>query len=227
MKKSIKKKKALQIYQRIRNIVFGIVIAVLTVFVVLIMCARISGGTPTIFGYSLFRVSSGSMVPELKIGDVILTSECDGNLVKTGDIVTYKSTSGSMKGKLITHRVIKDPYDNNGKKYVVTKGDANSLADSPIATSQIQSKLLTKISVLSFIYNAFLTPWGLLLIIGLIIFAFFNEIVILVKAIIGIGYEKEKTESVEDIIKRYQEENNEEKLADLSEESEEDSVGGE
>ncbi len=165
------------------------------------------------------------MEPELEIGDVILTSKCDGNKVKAGEIVTYKSTSGTMKGKLVTHRVVKPPYKSNGETYVVTKGDANNIDDEPITTAQIQAKLITKISILAFIYNIFITPWGLLLIIGLIIFAFFNEIVILAKAITGIGYE-EKTESVEDIIERYQKENAETKASDLNGDTEEESSGG-
>lgn len=225
MKKDKQAGKGRTIYRRIRNIVLGIVIAVLTVIVVLIMYARISGGTPTFFGFSMFRVSSGSMEPELKIGDVIFTGRVDGNTVKKGDIITYKSTSGTMKGKLVTHRVVKPPYENNGQKYVVTKGDANPIDDTPITTDQIQSRFITKISILSFIYNVFLTPWGLLIIIGLIIFAFFNEIVILIKAITGIGYEVEKPESVEDIIERYQKENTEDEKT--SADTEDKSSGGE
>lgn len=171
------------------------------------MYTRISGGTPTLFGVSLFRVSSGSMEPELKIGDVILTGACDGKDVKTGDIVTYLGTSGSMSGKMVTHRVVKAPYTEQGNSYVVTKGDSNPYEDKPILTDRIQSKLITKVSILTFVYNVFITPWGLLILIGLIIFAFFNEILILIRAILGIGYEEETDENVEKIIERYQKEN--------------------
>lgn len=161
------------------------------------------------------------MEPELEIGDVIVMKSCDGLSVKKGDIVTYESKSGEMAGKLVTHRVVKAPYKEKADYYIVTKGDANIGEDEPIGVSQVKGILVTKISILSFIYNIFVTPVGLLIIIALIIFAFFNEIVILVKAILGIGYEDKPKESVDDIIERYQKEslvqNSEEKSNEFSE----------
>lgn len=205
--KEKKPSKWLQTYKLIRNTILGIIIAILAVFIVLVMITRISGGTPTVFGYSMFRVSSGSMQPALEVGDVIITKEFDPMTVKKEDIVTYKSESGSMSGRLVTHRVIRGPYKNKGKFYIITKGDANTSEDDPVRLDQIESKYLFKVSVLKFIYNIFVTPAGLLIVIGLVIFAFFNEIVIFFKAITGMGYEEEPEESVEDIIERYQKEN--------------------
>lgn len=205
--KEKKQSKGLQTYKVIRNTVLGIIIAILAVFIVLVMITRISGGTPCVFGYSMFRVSSGSMQPALEVGDVIITKEFDPMTVQKDDIITYKSESGSMSGKLVTHRVIRGPYKDKGKFYIITKGDSNVSEDDPIRVDQVESKYLFKISVLTFIYNIFVTPAGLLIVIGLVIFAFFNEIVIFFKAITGIGYEDESEESVEDIIERYQKEN--------------------
>lgn len=211
-------------FKLIRNTILGIIIAILTAFIILTMLTRLTGGTPSAFGYSLFRVSSGSMTPVLNVGDVIVTQACDGNEVKKGDIITYKSESGEMSGKLVTHRVVKGPYKENGVSYIVTKGDANPLDDEPITTAQVESKLVTKVSILTSLYNVFVTPWGLLIIIALIIFAFFNEIIIFAKSVLGIGYEEEPKESVEDIIERYQKENAE---GSAHESEEDNSTGGE
>lgn len=208
VKEEKKPSKWLQTYKVIRNTILGIIIAVLAVFIVLVMITRISGGTPSVLGYSMFRVSSGSMTPALEVGDVIITKEFDPMTVKKGDIITYKSESGPMEGRMVTHRVIRGPYKDKGKFYVITKGDSNVSEDDPIRVDQVESKYLFKISILTFIYNIFVTPAGLLIVIGLVIFAFFNEIVIFFKAITGIGYEDEPEESVEDIIERYQKENN-------------------
>lgn len=224
-KKEKKQSKALHIYKVVRNTVLGVVIAVLTAFVILTMVIRLTGGTPTAFGYSMFRVSSGSMTPELEVGDVIITQQFDTSKVRKGDIVTYKSESGTMNGKLVTHRVVKGPYKKGKDIYVVTKGDANMTEDAPIKITQIQSKFLQKISFLKFIYNIFVTPAGLLIVIGLIIFAFFNEIILFFKAVLGIGYEDEPEESVEDIIERYQKEN-QKKLLDSEKDSDEDNNNG-
>lgn len=215
-----REKKGFKTFRIVRNTILGIIIACLTFVIILTMITRLTGGTPSVFGYSLFRVSSGSMEPELKIGDVIVMKSCDGLSVKKGDIVTYESKSGEMAGKLVTHRVVKAPYKEKTDYYIVTKGDANIGEDEPIGISQVKGILVTKISILSFIYNIFVTPVGLLIIIALIIFAFFNEIVILVRAILGIGYEDKPKESVDDIIERYQKEssvqNSEEKFDEFS-----------
>lgn len=225
-KKEKKQSKALRIYKVVRNTILGIIIAILTAFIILTMVIRFTGGTPTAFGFSMFRVSSGSMTPELEVGDVIITREFDTTTVKKGDIITYKSESGAMKDKLVTHRVVKGPYKKGKNLYVVTKGDANFSEDDPIKTTQIQSRFLTKVSFLKFIYNIFVTPAGLLIIIGLIIFAFFNEIVLFVKAILGIGYEDEEKESVDDIIERYMKENKESELPDSENPSDDEANSG-
>ena len=127
--------------------------------------------------------------------------------VKEGDIVTYNGTSGEMAGKLVTHRVKKPPFLKDGEYYIVTKGDANAFADPDVKVSEVFGIVQNKIPVLTFIYNIFVTPWGLLIIIALIILAFFNEIIIFVKSLLGIGCKEEKGESVEDIIERYKNEN--------------------
>lgn len=225
-KKEKKQSKALRIYKVVRNTILGIIIAILTAFIILTMVIRFTGGTPTAFGFSMFRVSSGSMTPELEVGDVIITREFDTTTVKKGDIITYKSESGAMKDKLVTHRVVKGPYKKGKNLYVVTKGDANFSEDDPIKTTQIQSRFLTKVSFLKFIYNIFVTPAGLLIIIGLIIFAFFNEIVLFVKAILGIGYEDEEKESVDDIIERYMKEKKENELPDSENPSDDEANSG-
>lgn len=212
------KKDRFKVLRIIKNIVLGTLIALLTLVLIMSLISRINGSSPSLFGYSLYRVSSGSMAPELGVGDVILVHSCDGMDVKKDDIVTYVATSGAMSGKLITHRVVKAPYQEGSEYYLITKGDANEAEDDPVNVNQIEGKMLTKIGILKYLFDFFVTPWGLLAIIALIILAFSNEIVILVKAIFGIGYQQE--ESVEDIIERYQRENLEKNKQKLPEESE-------
>lgn len=156
------------------------------------------------FGYSVFRVSSGSMTPQLEIGDVILNKQCDPMTIEKGDVVTYNGTEGSLSGKTVTHRVTKPPYKQNGEYYIETKGDANPSADPPVNVSQVSGIMISKVDILSILYSFFITPWGLITIVLLIVLAFFNEIVIFVKTLLG--YKEDKKESVQDIIERYQKE---------------------
>ncbi|MBQ5398997.1 MAG: signal peptidase I [Ruminococcus sp.] len=187
--------------------------------VVFSMIVRLTGGTPSAFGYTVYRVSSGSMRPELEVGDVILVHDTDPMALQKGDIVTYDLLSDTS-GNTITHRVTKPPFEKDGDYYIRTKGDANSYEDNDISITRVRGTLVCKISILSALYNFFITPVGLLTIILLIVLAFFNEIVNLVKAIMGIGFEEEKKESVQDIIERYQKENAQSSLAEEGSESE-------
>lgn len=211
----VKKKDRFKVLRIIKNIVLGVTIAFLTLVLIVSMMSRLMGKAPSLFGYSLYRVSSGSMKPELQIGDVIIVQACDGATVKKDEIVSFVATSGEMNGKLVTHRVYKAPYKEGSVTYVVTKGDANQSADDPIPASQIQGKLLAKIGFLKALFDFYATPWGLITLILLILLAFSNEIVILIKTLFGIGMEPEQ-ESVQDIIERIQKENREKELSEAS-----------
>lgn len=162
--------------KKILNIILSIVLIFLVLVVVLTMVVRITGNTPSIGGYMIFRVSTGSMEPELNVGDVILTKEISSVTdIKEGDIITYQGTSGSYSGKLITHKVITAPYEENGSCYLVTQGIANPEPDPVVADYQVVGIMVTKIPFLGAIYSFFLTPWGLIAAILLILLAFSGE----------------------------------------------------
>ena len=90
------------------------------------------------------------MIPKYQIGDVILVKAKDVNKIKVGDDVTYKGESGSVKGILVTHRVI-DIEENDGKKIFHTKGIANNLEDPAIEGSQINGVVQSKLYILTLI----------------------------------------------------------------------------
>ncbi len=62
------------------------------------------------------------MIPKYQIGDVILVKEKDANNIKVGDDVTYLGEAASVKGLLITHRVI-DIEEKRRKKNFPHKGN--------------------------------------------------------------------------------------------------------
>lgn len=190
-----------------KNAIFAVAMIILVSMIVVTMIARINGGTPSVFGFAIYRVSSGSMDPFLQVGDIILSQECNPMELKQGDVITYNGTSGQFAGLRVTHRVVTEPYKNpdDGRYYIVTKGDDNPVEDTPILTEQVTGKYKGKIVFLKWIYDVFVTPWGLLIIIALIMLAFFNEIVIFVKALLG--YDDEEHEDIQDIIERVKREN--------------------
>ncbi len=189
-----------------KNAIFAVLLVVLVGILIVTMLARVSGKSPSLLGFAVYRVSSGSMEPTLKVGDVILSQKCNPEDLAEGDIVSYEGSVGEFKDKIVTHRVQTAPYKENGEYYLVTKGDNNPAEDSPILFKQVCGKMIQKLDFLAMIYDFFITPWGLISIILLIILAFFNEIIIFVSALLGIE-PKDNNNSVENIIEKYRNEN--------------------
>jgi len=70
-----------------------------------------------------YVVSSGSMIPVLNVGDILIVK--DGNTfnsLKVGDVIVFNRPQGG--DRVIVHRII-EISDRLGEKVIVTKGDAN------------------------------------------------------------------------------------------------------
>lgn len=206
--KRAKVKKTLNVLRVIKNVVCWTMIIVLSFAVITFLLTRFTGGTPSLFGYTLQRVSSGSMVPELEIGDVILSQNVsEANEINVGDIITFdgRDQFGEVN---VTHRVIAAPYAEDGVIKLQTKGDANNIADDPIEFSRVKSIMLKKLSFLRKVYDLFLSPWGLIIFIALLLLVFFDELMNIVRIATG-NYSDEKEESISEIIERIQREDRE------------------
>lgn len=202
--------KIINILIGIKNTFFAVILTLFAVVLVFTMVSRVSGKAPSLMGYSVYRISSGSMEPTLKIGEVILSKECDVTSLKVGDIITYEGEAGEFKDKIVTHRVVREPYYESGNYYLVTKGDDNPADDTPISGDQVLGKMECELGFISALYDFFITPWGLISIILLIVLAFFNEIIIFIKSLIG--FKEEDENSLEKIIERYKKEQEAEAL---------------
>ncbi len=73
--------------------------------------------TPTVFGYSMGIIMSGSMEPELRVDDLVVSRATEGYGV--GDVITFRSGR-----TLTTHRIVGE--DGEG---FITRGDANNTED--------------------------------------------------------------------------------------------------
>lgn len=215
----MKKNKVFRIIKLIKNIICWTLIAVLVFTLVVFFMSRINGSTPSVFGYSIFRVSSGSMEPELMVGDIILDKTVDnpGDL-KVGDVITFKNNDyGDM---LVTHKVIKAPYEENGKLMLQTKGIANEVEDKPICVDNVKGIMICKVDYLDTVYNVFLSPWGLLILIALIVIIFFDEIITIVKILTNNDKSVKDADDINEIIDRLQAEKLKEQAEKVKEQSE-------
>lgn len=215
----MKKNKVFRTINLIKNIICWILIVVLVFTLVVFFTARINGSTPSVFGYSIFRVSSGSMEPELKVGDIILDKVVENpEDLKVGDVITFKSDDyGDL---LVTHKIIKAPYEDNGKLMLQTKGVANELEDKPISTDKVKGIMICKVDYLDTVYNVFLSPWGLLILIALIVIIFFDEIITIVKILTNNDRSVKDADDINEIIDRLQAEKLKEQMEKVKEQTE-------
>ena len=74
---------------------------------------------------SLYTIVSGSMEPNIKVYDVVISKKVKSPKdIKVGDVITFISSSSVSKGMTVTHRVIEVKQGENGVVYR-TKGDNN------------------------------------------------------------------------------------------------------
>lgn len=113
---------------------------------------------PAIFGYKPFIVMSGSMTPIINKGDLIIVKKVDCNLLKTGDIIAFKTEDN----KVITHKINNVDIQNGQKKYI-TKGDNNnSIDEGYVLAKDIEGIYVSKISGLGNILLFIRKPLGLI-----------------------------------------------------------------
>ena len=78
-------------------------------------------------------VSSGSMSPLIRVGDIVLIDGHDGHDLDAGTVITYRDAS--RDGALVTHRIAAANDDGT----YTTKGDANRTNDStPVHPDDIE-----------------------------------------------------------------------------------------
>lgn len=87
------------------------------------------------FGYTFFRVISGSMSNTILVNDFVIVKITKD--INENDIITYKN-----ENNFITHRVI-----SINEKNIITQGDANNTPDEPINKDCILGKVILIVPV--------------------------------------------------------------------------------
>ena len=70
------------------KIIKGIITAFLVVVLLLVIFQKVTNNKLTIGNIYIFEVASESMVPDYKLGDIIIVKKVDANTLKVGDDVT-------------------------------------------------------------------------------------------------------------------------------------------
>lgn len=107
----------------------SIIIIALSIFLLLNVVMTKSGSVPSVAGYSMLRVLTGSMEPEIPADSILIIHKVDPADIKPGDVISFYSPDPSLGGALNTHRVV-DVTAEDGTLFFETKGDANLVADA-------------------------------------------------------------------------------------------------
>ena len=163
---------------------------------------RAAKGDNTPPKYNAYVVLTGSMLPEIKVKDVVVTKKYDPEDLEVNDIITFLSSDQRLSGIIVTHRIVGKFYDQTTGKYSFqTKGDNNNVEDTALVQDyNIIGKVIFKIPKLGYIQDVLATKGGLIIIVlipCLVVLSY--DIVKLGK---NIGRKHSKRKSVVSIVRR-------------------------
>lgn len=100
-----------------------------SVFVLLSVVLTPAGQVPQVLGYSVFRVMTGSMEPEIREDSLLVVQKTPPEDIAPGDVISFFSPDPMLEGAVNTHRVARIEKEN-GRIQFITKGDANVIEDA-------------------------------------------------------------------------------------------------
>lgn len=114
----------------------------MSIFVLLTVVLTPAGQVPQVMGFSVLRVLTGSMKPEIPEDSMLLVQKADAASLQVGDVISFFSPDPSLNGALNTHRIV-GIAEVDGSLQFTTKGDANLIEDQyPVDESRVVGKVL-------------------------------------------------------------------------------------
>lgn len=159
------------------NIISVLLIAASVVILCLVVFTK-QGETPSLGGYTVFRITTGSMKPSYDTDTLILVKKTDPSEIQVGDVISFYSADPALDGAVNTHRVTETEQDGTKWRYT-TKGDANNVPDQygtdsdaligkVVASSLLLGKLARLVSNPLVFIPVILIPLALILINNLV-----------------------------------------------------------
>ncbi len=108
-------------------------------------------------GWRVDVLCSGSMEPQLKVGDLVVTRPVEPEAIVMGDIITFYPTD--IHENLLTHRVI--DIEKNSPLSFKTKGDASDIADPfTVPARNLVGRICFRTPYLGYVARFLKTPTG-------------------------------------------------------------------
>lgn len=200
-----------KILKLVEYIIYGILGLLLIINTIIMIKTQLHPKEiPGIFGRKPFVVLSGSMKPNILIGDLIIVKEVDANTLQKDDIIAYRDD----KDLVTTHRII-NVIKTDEDICFETKGDSNNVKDSALVCSKdIEGKYIHRIARLGNLILFVQQPLGFgimmitILLFGVIIFMISNR---RIDKEFAVETEEERKAFEEFKIMREEQKNNDEK----------------
>ena len=130
------------------NIVKFIVIFILGSYILFIALQKLTNNS-SIFGYRVFSVASGSMIPVYNVNDVILVKDVNVNRLKIGDDIVYVGNRGGVEGLVVSHRIINIDKRNGKVERLFTQGLNAQGADPSIGPGQVLGQVIEVVPIIT------------------------------------------------------------------------------
>lgn len=169
-------------FKKVGSIAVWVLIALILFLNIYNLIDRMTGFGASLFGFRPSVIVSNSMsfihdankdyledrddLHRIYKNDMIFTMDTSYDDLNIYDVVTYYSD-----GSLICHRIV-DKYESDGKKYVVTRGDANNTSDAPFEESMLRGKVIGVWSGVGVVFLFFQSLYGLLAVFVCMFFIF-------------------------------------------------------
>lgn len=146
------------------NTVSFLIIAV-SLFMLLAVVLTPAGQVPQVMGFSLLRVLTNSMEPEIPVQSMLLVQAVDPQTLEVGDVITFFSSDPTLNGALNTHRIVRIETPHTNLQFA-TKGDTNESEDPQLVpASQVVGKVIRTSPIFGKAVGLITTP----LVFGLVI----------------------------------------------------------
>ena len=154
----------------------AIALILVSVFVLLSVVLTPAGQVPQVLGYSVFRVMTGSMEPEIREDSLLVVEKTPPEDIEPGDVISFFSPDPMLEGAVNTHRVVRIEKEN-GRIQFITKGDANVIEDTyPVDASALVGRAVFKSYGLGRVVSLLANPlvFGIIILLPLLIILLMN-----------------------------------------------------
>src|SRR5207342_3785922 len=121
---------------------------------------------PTLLGYELYVIVSGSMEPTIPVGAVVYDEVVPVDDLEPGDVITFVPPPEYGIDDPVTHRIIKisiagENTSHPGARLFQTKGDANNDPDAweMVLNGPEQARYVRHIPYVGYVYMALHVRW--------------------------------------------------------------------